>query len=135
MLKKFDKEPGVRYYTDLDFKKFSIEKFIRYSLVLGCNYLESTSGIGVVKAYDIVLHHDDLEHLFKRLEAFRKDIEDYKVGFEKAYETYKYALVFYPIDEKLKNLRPLPHDGKEGDYLGVRISHKDALAIANLYYI
>lgn len=110
--------------NEISFNKFDKDMFLYMCIISGCDYLKSLKGVGLKKAYKIVKENKDWEKSVDAVIQFkskpiknnntdirkesdddlREQIENYRENFIKALLTFKYQLVYCPIEKKLRYL-------------------------------
>lgn len=102
-----------------DFKKanFTFEKFRRMCILSGCDYLPSIPGIGLVKSklFFSLAECDDMKKELPELPTYLRmknlDVpKEYIDNFLKSEKTFKYQLVYCPIERKMVPLEPYDDD-------------------------
>lgn len=115
---------------------FTVEKFRRMCILSGCDYLQNLPGIGLQKAkkfFGVTMNEDMRKALPKvpsylKMKGLKVD-KDYIEGFIRAENTFKYQLVFCPIERKLVPLNPYDDsiDQNNIDYAGKKFDNELAL--------
>jgi len=122
--------------TDFNFKSFKGDMLLTMCILSGCDYLESIKGIGLKKAYKMVLElGDDIGSILRKIRREGKYTIpiDYERNFEMAMLTFKFQVVFCPEKRELINLNdptthplgPLLINYDDHNFLGDRNLDKD----------
>lgn len=92
---------------EYDFKGFKDDMLLTMCILSGCDYLDSVRGVGFKKAYKLV--QECGENLDEILQLIRREPKfvipnNYEQNFEKALLTFKFQLVYCPIQKDLVHL-------------------------------
>lgn len=118
---------------------FTFEKFRRMCILSGCDYLPNIPGIGLAKAklFFSLTVCDDMRKVLPKLSTYlkMKNLKvptDYVENFLKSEKTFKYQLVFCPIQRKMVPLNPYEDDvdPQTLDYAGTMLDDDLALEFA-----
>ncbi|CAN1266911.1 Exonuclease 1 [Linum perenne] len=110
------------------FQHFNMELFTGMCVLAGCDFLSSVPGIGIVKAYTIVLS-------VLKLDKGAQMPDDYIYSFREALAVFQHARIYDPKAKSIKPMKPLPQDLAEYfsgklDFLGPEMPSSVATAIA-----
>ncbi|XP_074602338.1 exonuclease 1-like [Brevipalpus obovatus] len=130
-----------KIFDCLGFKSssFTFEKFRRMCILSGCDYLPNIPGIGLAKAklFFSLTMCDDMRKVLPKLSTYlkMKNLKvptDYVENFLKSEKTFKYQLVFCPIQRKMVPLNPYEDDvdPQTLDYAGALLDNDLALEFA-----
>lgn len=118
---------------------YNFEKFRRMCILSGCDYLPNLPGIGLQKARKFFGYttDDDISLCLPQIPSFLKMKnlivnKEYIEGFTRAENTFKYQLVFCPLQRKLVPLNPYDDDVdiSDIDYAGKSLDDDFALHLA-----
>jgi exonuclease-1 len=88
---------------DLDLTLFNHDKFLYYCILSGCDYFK-LKGVGTKTAYQAVKERNNYKDMFQLLRLSSKNISpDCEDEFEKAFLTFKFQVIYCPIDKKMKH--------------------------------
>ncbi|KAG7207302.1 hypothetical protein KM043_008970 [Ampulex compressa] len=118
---------------------FDMDKFRYMCILSGCDYLPSLPGIGLTKAKKFITRNTDCDiyRALTRLGSYlnMKSVvvsEEYRNAFILAVITFKYQLVFCPLQRKQVRLNPPPADitAEQLHYAGKEMCSDVALQLA-----
>ncbi|KAH7658537.1 XPG/Rad2 endonuclease protein [Dioscorea alata] len=123
--------------NELSFKNFDKELFTGMCVLAGCDFLPSISGIGIKRAYSLILKYRNLDRVLSALKLDKRYQipEDYPESFRKAVAVFHHATVYDAETKKLKHMKPLQHKDMPSlngdlDFLGPELPPSMATAIA-----
>ena len=97
--------------TKYDFSEFDSDKFLTFCILSGCDYFK-IKGVGANNAYKIITNSSSYKKCIKTLcdNVNKKNKDSEKLNydeliekFEKAFLTFRYQVVYCPIEKKLKH--------------------------------
>ena len=92
---------------ELDFSQFSHDRFLIFCILSGCDFFK-IKGIGYKKAYQIVKEKSDFKDCLRLIKLNPKffNVLPPKLEelFEKAFLTFKFQVIYCPIEKKMKYL-------------------------------
>ena len=97
--------------TKYDFSEFDSDKFLTFCILSGCDYFK-IKGVGANNAYKIITNSSSYKKCIKTLcdnvnkknkDSEKLDYDELIEKFEKAFLTFRYQVVYCPIDKKLKH--------------------------------
>lgn len=103
----------------------SFEKFRRICILSGCDYLKNIPSVGLqsAKKFFLITKQDNIKILLPKLPTYLKSdrlsgkvTEEYIQGFINAESTFKYHVVYDPINERLCPLTPYPKGQSASDF-------------------
>ena len=91
--------------TKYDFTNFDQDKFLTFCILSGCDYFK-VKGIGTNSAYKIITSSSSYKKCIHAI-CDKKECEEYNYEallekFEKAFLTFRYQVVYCPIEKKLR---------------------------------
>jgi len=117
--------------NDLDLSKFRKIDIIHMCLLSGCDYISNISGVGIKKAYDIIVKYKDLDKIFKYLREEYKVPDNYEWSFNRAYLTFCHQKVYDPNNQNIIYLSPVnDNNSKELEFLGTTIDDNILIQIS-----
>jgi exonuclease-1 len=97
--------------SDYNFTLFSHDKFLYFCILSGCDYFK-LRGIGQKTAYQYVKDTKTYTEVLSNVRRGNKFIPDgFQENFEKAFLTFKFQVIFCPIQGKMKHFSDV--DGSE----------------------
>ncbi|CAI2171441.1 19632_t:CDS:2, partial [Funneliformis geosporum] len=111
------------------------KNFRHMSMLAGCDYLPSITGIGLKSAHKYLRKYKTVEKVIQHLKNNKKTKvpPNYENDFKRAELAFLYQRVFDIETERLVTLNPIPKDlniSPNTDYIGPNIDEKIALGIA-----
>ena len=96
-------------------ENFDHDLFLTTCIFSGCDYLKSIKGIGFKKATKFVNQAaGSLDMILKKLRVDKYQVPvDYLNGFDRAFHTFQFQVVYCPLEKKLKYLND-PEESKHG---------------------
>ncbi|KRX00552.1 5'-3' exonuclease, C-terminal domain [Pseudocohnilembus persalinus] len=93
----------------MNFQKWTQNQFLTFCIFCGCDYLDSIKNVGAKKAYSLVNQHKSYKRIINELRREGKYSvpEDYEKKFVQAFLTFRFQVVFDPINKKLVSLNDL----------------------------
>ena len=97
--------------TKYDFSEFDSDKFLTFCILSGCDYFK-IKGVGANNAYKIITNSSSYKKCIKTLcdnvnkknkDSEKLDYDELIEKFEKAFLTFRYQVVYCPIEKKLKH--------------------------------
>ena len=97
--------------TKYDFSEFDSDKFLTFCILSGCDYFK-IKGVGANNAYKIITNSPSYKKCIKTLcdnvnkknkDSEKLDYDELIEKFEKAFLTFRYQVVYCPIEKKLKH--------------------------------
>ena len=97
--------------TKYDFSEFDSDKFLTFCILSGCDYFK-IKGVGANNAYTIITNSSSYKKCIKTLcdnvnkknkDSEKLDYDELIEKFEKAFLTFRYQVVYCPIEKKLKH--------------------------------
>ena len=97
--------------TKYDFSEFDSDKFLTFCILSGCDYFK-IKGVGANNAYKIITNSSSYKKCIKTLcdnvnkknkDSEKLDYDELIEKFEKAFLTFRYQVVYCPIQKKLKH--------------------------------
>ena len=94
-----------------DFSEFDSDKFLTFCILSGCDYFK-IKGVGANNAYKIITNSSSYKKCIKTLcdnvnkknkDSEKLDYDELIEKFEKAFLTFRYQVVYCPIEKKLKH--------------------------------
>lgn len=101
------------------------EKFRRMCILSGCDYLKNIPGVGLqsAKKFFLLTKQDNIKTLLPKLPIYLKSgkltgkvTAEYIQGFINAESTFKYHIVYDPVNERLVPLTPYPKGLSASDF-------------------
>jgi len=96
---------NLKKCTKYDFSNFDEDKFLTFCILSGCDYFK-IRGVGTNNAYKIITSSSSYKKCIRAI-CNRKECGDLKYEdliekFEKAFLTFRYQVVYCPIEKKLR---------------------------------
>ena len=101
---------NLKKCTKYDFSEFDSDKFLTFCILSGCDYFKIKS-VGANNAYKIITNSSSYKKCIKTLcdnankknkESEQLKYEELIEKFEKAFLTFRYQVVYCPIEKKLR---------------------------------
>ena len=114
----------------LSFHAWNWDMVLTMAILSGCDYHASLPGMGVKTVHKMVAQHRTLEATLKAMKAHTRFgpfcTPAYEQGIQKSWESFKYALVYHPTQQKCVRLNPVPEEilarpVKERAHIGVEL--------------
>jgi len=87
---------------NFNFKNFTQDSFLIFCILCGCDYFK-LERCGVKKAYQLANENRDYKEIIKYLKVQNLNItENVEKDFERAFLTFKFQVVFCPIEKKYR---------------------------------
>ena len=102
---------NLKKCTKYDFSEFDSDKFLTFCILSGCDYFKIKS-VGANNAYKIITNSPSYKKCImticdnvnkKNKESEKLDYDELIEKFEKAFLTFRYQVVYCPIEKKLKH--------------------------------
>ena len=98
---------NIKKCKEIRFKNFSQDKFLNFCILIGCDYLKIL-GVGPKLANEALNKFDDynrfLGYIFNK-NLIQGSIKETIERYEKTFLTFRYQVVYCPIDKKMKYFR------------------------------
>ena len=97
--------------TKYDFSEFDSDKFLTFCILSGCDYFK-IKGVGANNAYKIITNSPSYKKCIKTLcdnvnkknkDSEKLEYDELIEKFEKAFLTFRYQVVYCPLEKKLKH--------------------------------
>ena len=101
---------NLKKCTKYDFSEFDSDKFLTFCILSGCDYFKIKS-VGANNAYKIITSSSSYKQCIKTIcdnvnkknkESEKLEYEELIEKFEKAFLTFRYQVVYCPIEKKLR---------------------------------
>ena len=96
---------NLKKCTKYDFSNFDEDKFLTFCILSGCDYLK-IRGVGTNNAYKIITssssYKKSISAICNKKECGDLKYEDLIEKFEKAFLTFRYQVVYCPIEKRLR---------------------------------
>ncbi len=100
---------NLKKCKEYDFTLFNPDKFLYFCILSGCDYFK-LEGIGNKKAYQIVKERNSYTDVLRYLKFNNKAamcIDKFEESFEKAFLTFKFQVVYCPLEKKLRYINDI----------------------------
>lgn len=98
-------EYDLKKLLSLYFENWEMDKFVKFCIFLGCDYLSNPKGVGFKTAMKMINKNNEILNLLKNLE--KKVEKDYLDKFLLAFLAFKYSRVFCPLKKQIVFLNNL----------------------------
>ena len=99
---------------DVDFTLFSKDKFLWYCILSGCDYFK-LKGVGIKTAYSAIKERNSYKDSLQLLRLNSKYIPpNCEEEFEKAFLTFKFQVIYCPVEKKMKYFNDIEDSRKLG---------------------
>lgn len=108
----------LKKVEELNMQAFDQNMFLSVWIMSGCDYLPSVKGIGFKKAFKYLTQAaGDIKSAVNTMRLKGLTVpKDYLENFDKAFLTFNYQVVYWPLDNKLKHLND-PEDSINSETL------------------